>query len=88
MHIYNKKYFNIILSGLSLFVICYLLKLYILPYVNLPYIAIFAGFILIALFVLFVIVFKCLDMNDRYIIKIILKKTKLDKIKFLNFDKD
>jgi len=74
IHAFDKSYIGIAFSGMIIFVIGFFLKTQIFPFFSTTSSAIIIGLIIFILYLVLIWVSKCLDKNDRYIIKLIIRR--------------
>ena len=71
IHPYTKKYLGIIVSGLLVFIGFYLFKSQVSLTLPLWAYVILMGLILMVVYLLFIVMLRCLDKNDIFIIKLL-----------------
>jgi len=74
MHPYNKSYIGIVFSGLVILIIGFILKMQILYLFTSTIGALLVGLIIFILYFILIWYTKCLDQNDIFIIKLMIKK--------------
>lgn len=85
MHAFNKKYVGIIFSGLIVFIVFYLYKALVFPFLSSAFFVILTGILLLGLYTILILIFRCLDKNDVFILKIIMKRLRLNGKMFRSF---
>jgi O-antigen/teichoic acid export membrane protein len=77
MHAYNKNYIGIIISGLVIFIIGFILKMQIFSWFTSLIGTILIGVIIFIIYLVLIWFSKCLDKNDIFIIKLMIKRIRV-----------